>query len=155
VRIQYHPNTAPFLAHKFIQRFGISNPSPRLILEVGKAFRTGVYKTLDESGRLIAFGAGLYGDLMAMTAAILLDRESRSLVLDNDPAHGSLLEPFLKYVRLLRSLEFEADFDDPYIRLGVDMQDSIGQQCHKLPNVFSFFLPEHIPSGKLFIASSF
>jgi hypothetical protein len=148
VRIQYHPNTAPFLARRFIQRFGISNPSPRLILEVGNAFRKGVYKTVDESGRLIAFGAGSYGDLMAMTAAILLDQESRSVVLDYDPAHGSILEPFLKFVRLLRSLEFETNFNDPYIRLGVNMQDSIGQQCHKLPSVFSFFLPEHVPSGK-------
>lgn len=111
---------------------------------MGNAFRKGVYE-----GKQISFGAGKYGDLAAMTAAILLDRETRSVTLDSDPAHGSILEPFLKFVRMLRSLEFEADLDDPYIRLGVDLQDKIGQQAHKLPSVFSFFLPEHIPSGKI------
>lgn len=140
---------APFLAHRFIQRFGFSNPSPRFVSEVGNAFRKGVYEAFDESGKRMAFGTGVYGDLSAMTAAILLDREARSVVLDHDPAHGSILEPFLKFVRVLRSLEFEADLDDPYIRLGVDLQDSIGQQCHKTPSVFSFFLPEYVPSGKI------
>lgn len=83
-----------------------------------------------------------------MVAAILLDRESRCLVLDMDPAHGSVLEPISKFVRVLRSLEFEADRDDPHIRIGIDLQDRIGQQPHKLPNVFSFFLPEYSPPGK-------
>lgn len=145
----YHPNTAPFLAHRFIQRFGFSNPSPRFISVVGTAFRRGIYEATDSSNKKVSFGAGTYGDLTAMIAAILLDRETRSVVLDYDPAHGSILEPFLKFVRVLRSLEFEADLDEPHIRLGVDLQDSIGQQCHKLPSVFSFFLPEHVPSGKI------
>ena len=83
-----------------------------------------------------------------MVAAILLDRDSRSFVLDMDPAHGSVLEPMAKFVRVLRSLEFEADRDDPHIRIGVDLQDLLGQQPHRLPNVFSFFLPEYSPSGK-------
>lgn len=140
------------MAHRFIQRFGFSNPSPRFIYSVGAAFRSGVYETIDESGRATVFGVGAYGDLTAMIAAILLDQETRSVVLDKDPAHGSVLEPFLKFVRVLRSLEFEAQPSYPYIRLGMDLQDSIGQQCHKLPSVFSFFLPEHVPSGKIFDA---
>jgi len=32
----YHPNTAPFLATRFIQRFGISSPSPRYVKAVSK-----------------------------------------------------------------------------------------------------------------------
>jgi hypothetical protein len=52
-----------------------------------------------------------------MVAALLLDWESRSLVLDKDPAHGSILEPVGKFVRVLRSLEFEADLNDPIFAL--------------------------------------
>merc|ERR1719352_1587231 len=99
----YHPNTAPFLAIRLAQRFGNSNPSPRYIKTISAAFRTGVY---DTAGTPI--GSGEYGDMKATIAAVLLDRESQDPVLDADPMHGSLLEPFLKIVRLMRSLEFEA-----------------------------------------------
>lgn len=32
----YHPNTAPFLATRFIQRFGVSSPSPRYVRTVAR-----------------------------------------------------------------------------------------------------------------------
>ena len=37
-----------------------------------------------------------YGDFGATFAAILLDREARSVTLDMDPIHGQLREPLLK-----------------------------------------------------------
>ena len=95
------------------------------------------------------FGSGNYGDLAAMVAALLLDREARSVILDADPAYGSMFEPFLKLVRLMRSLEFQPDIDKPFVEFGKDLQDSIGQQPHTAPGVFSFFLPEYAPSGML------
>lgn len=61
---------------------------------------------------------------------------------------GSLLEPYLKIVRLMRSLEFEATADSPLIRAGRDLQSAIGQEPHKYPSVFSFFKPEFQPAGK-------
>eukprot|EP00966_Prymnesium_polylepis_P151400 3498426-Prymnesium_polylepis.1 len=39
----YHPNTAPFIAHRLIQRLTTSNPSPRYLGVVSTAFRTGTY----------------------------------------------------------------------------------------------------------------
>lgn len=84
-----------------------------------------------------------------MVASILLDRESRSAILDYDPTFGSVLEPFGKLVKILRALEWQAALDDPHIRLRPDLQDWIGQEAHRLPSVFSFFLPEYSPSGPL------
>jgi hypothetical protein len=61
---------------------------------------------------------------------------------------GSLLEPFLKIVHLMRSLEFEAADDFPLVRFKRDLQHFIGQEPHQLPSVFSFFKPEFQPAGK-------
>jgi hypothetical protein len=76
----YHPNTAPFLAIRLAQRFGISNPSPRYIEAIATAFRTGIYADGSTS-----IGSGEYGDMQATVAAILLDRESQDILLDADP----------------------------------------------------------------------
>lgn len=83
----HHENVAPFLALRLIQRFGISNPSPRYIETVANAFKTGSYLSGGQS-----FGDGEYGNLGATAAAIVLDREARSVILDADPTGGSLRE---------------------------------------------------------------
>ena len=83
----------------------------------------------------------------AMIAALMLDREARSVVLDADPAFGSLLEPFLRFVRVMRSLEFRPKADVVYVDLVNQMIDLIGEEPHNLPDVFSFFLPEFQPKG--------
>ena len=64
-----HANTAPFVAHHFVQRFTTSNPSPRYVRAVADAFRTGSHDGVTYGGE--------YGDLGATIAAILLDREAR------------------------------------------------------------------------------
>ena len=61
---------------------------------------------------------------------------------------GSIQEPYLKLVKILRSLEFRASETDPLLEIKSDLQNLIGQQSHRLPNVFSFFDPEFQPSGK-------
>lgn len=81
------PNTASFIAHRLIQRFTSSNPSPRYLRAVADAFRTGTYAGVSY---------GEYGDLGATIAAVLLDEEARSTTLDADPSHGKLREPLLK-----------------------------------------------------------
>jgi len=93
-----HANTPPFVAYRMIQRFGVSNPSPRYIEAVATAFADGVYG---------GFGNGTRGDMAATVAAILLDREAKSTVLDVDPGHGSLREPLLKIMHVLRAMELE------------------------------------------------
>jgi hypothetical protein len=49
----------------------------------------------------------------------------------------------------MRSLEFKPRADAPFIRFGNDIMDAIGQEAHKLPNVFSFFRPEYKPPGRI------
>lgn len=139
---QYHENTAPFLAVRFAQRFGISNPSPRYVDTIAKAFRTGMYVDVPTD---ISFGTGKYGDMAAMIAAVLLDREARAFILDTDPMHGSVQEPLVRFVRLMKSMEFRKY--KPFPRFHPKLAELIGEAPYALPDVFSFFLPEYQPEG--------
>lgn len=145
----YHPNTAPFLAFRFAQRFGNSNPSPRYVEAIATAFITGSYTFKDENGETLNFGSGKYGDLASTFACVLLDREARDVVLDNDPAHGSLKEPLLKVIGLMRALRFQSNEEHPWLQFDSTFGARIGQMAHEIPGVFSFFLPEYQSSGKL------
>ena len=78
----YHPSTAPFISRLLLQRFITSNPSPRYVGVVSVALSTGSYDGTVYSGQ--------YGDLAAAVAAILLDREARSEVLDLEPTYGKV-----------------------------------------------------------------
>ena len=142
----YHDNTAPFIAIRLMQRFGFSNPSSRFVSVVVKAFTDGKYRSSDG----VDFGVGKYGDLAATISSILLDRESRSVSLDSDPISGSLKEPLMRVLQFMRAMEFELNPQIP--RLQLDTFSSIGEEAHKLPSVFSFFLPEYSPPGKLSLA---
>lgn len=132
-----HPNVAPFVAHRFIQRFTTSNPSPRYVEAVSAAFTSGRHGGVTYTGK--------YGDLGAMIAAILLDREARSVTLDADPSHGVMREPLLKLHHVLRSLEFasrgQMEIEMPYI------YDRIGMQAHSSPSVFNFYQHDYQPRG--------
>ncbi len=141
----YHDNTAPFLASRLIQRLVISNPSPRYIKVVATAFTTGLYA---KEGR--TFGSGKYGDLAATFAAIYLDREARTIALDADPSYGALREPLLKVMSVMRSMNFSSTY--PITRLS-NMKVDIGQMVHEFDSVFSFFLPEFEPYGRVGDAS--
>lgn len=138
----YHDNTAPFLAMRLIQRLSISNPSPRYISIVAAAFKEGLYRS--DNGQ--TFGAGIYGDMAATFASIYLDREARSVVLDADPSHGGLREPILKLVAVMRSMELQSYHPVTYLRR---VKTNIGQLPHAFDSVFSFFLPEYKPLGRV------
>lgn len=135
----HHKNTPPFVSTRLIQRFGISNPGPRYVLAVATAFRDGIYQN---NG--VTFGNGKYGDMAATTAAILLDREARSLVMDDDPSYGSLREPILKVIAFMRAMEFKSSV--PLVQLDL-MDEKIGQMAYEQASVFSFFRPEYSPPG--------
>ena len=53
----------------------------------------------------------------------------------------------------MRSLEFEASKRSPFVRVGRNLLGAMGQEAHKLPNVFSFFKPEYRPPGQIAAAS--
>jgi len=129
----FNENTAPFVARNLIQRFGISNPPPNYIKTVATAFFSGTYEW-----KALTFGSNKYGDLAATIAAILLDDESRSVILDADPSHGSFREPIVKIISIMRSMEFKADDDKPLIGFNL-IEEKIGQMAYEMDSVFSFF----------------
>ena len=136
-----HPTTPPFVAKTMIQRLVTSNPSPRYVEVVAVAFKT---------GRHLGFGDGVRGDMAAITAAIYLDREAQSYVLENDPVHGGLREPLIKLIHMLRALELELMPTAPLLSL----QDTrIVQFPFESPTVFSFFQHDYAPGGAVEQAS--
>ena len=143
----YHDNTPPFLATRLIQRLVTSNPTPRYVETVASAFKSGLYTNV---GSGTSFGTGKYGDLAATFAAIYLDREVRNVVLDADSASGSLREPILKVLALMRSMEFVSRA--PITIVSPRIND-IGQMAHEFTSVFSFFAPDFKPHGKIGDAS--
>ena len=132
-----HASTAPFICKKIIQRLTSSNPSPRYVLNVVTAFRTGEY-----GGRVYS---GEYGDLGAAVAAIFMDREARDSTLDLDPAAGKVREPLLKLLHAYRSLNFVPNRGQEFEMPHLDV--AIGQQAYMAPSVFNFFLPDYSPAG--------
>ncbi len=96
------------------------------------------------------FGTGKYGDLAATFASIYLDREARTVALDADPSYGALREPLLKVMSVMRSMDFASTY--PITRLS-NMKVDIGQMVHEFDSVFSFFLPEFEPYGRVGDAS--
>ncbi len=115
----YHQNTAPFVSLRISQRFGLSNPSPRHIRSASLAFTKGIFRVNNN----FMIGSGQYGDLKATTAAIIMDRDFRSVSLDSDPTYGSLREPLLRVLAIFRTLEYKQnvlqfshqDFISPYL----------------------------------------
>lgn len=140
----FHSNTAPFISHRLIQRLGSSNPSPGYIERVATAFTTGS-ATFDG----IQFGSKQYGCLKATVAAIFLDRELRSEVLDADPSAGSLREPLLRLVHFMRSMEFKPKTSNAGKLVLLDLEEEIGEMPYGHPSVFSFFLPDYKSPGPI------
>ena len=132
-----HDNTPPFVAKLLIQRLVTSNPSPRYVLAVSTAFRQGKY-----GGKTFS---GTYGDMAATISAILLDREARATIVDVDPKHGSLREPLLKVMHMLRAAEYKP-VDGKQVTMQ-SMEKKIGQQVFRSPTVFNYYLPEFSPVG--------
>ena len=137
----YHDNTPPFIALRLIQRLVTSNPSPLYVETVANAFKSGTYS---KGAKL--FGEGKYGDLASTFAAIYLDDAARNVLLDADISNGSLREPILKVLALMRSMDFTSNSP---VTVMTDMLDDIGQMAHEFQTVFSFFLPEFQPYGRV------
>ena len=129
-----HPSTAAFVSTLLIQRTVTSNPSPRFVEAVATAFNTGRYGS---------HGNGSRGDLAATTAAIFLDREARSGLLEHDPNHGGMREPLLKLTHMLRGLELVTPTNAELVQL----RDVLGEHPFQAPSVFNFFQADYQPAG--------
>ncbi len=133
-----HNSTAPFVVYRLIQRLVTSNPTPRYVKATATAFRTGLYGSI---------GSGRYGCLQATTAALLLDREARSAILDKDRYFGRVLEPLEKIFKLLKVWEYKPKPGYEVV-LG-ELDALIGQAAFKARSVFGFYLPEFSADGKV------
>ena len=119
--LYHHKNVAPFIATRLIQRLTTSNPSPRYVRAVTAAFQSGAYEHTTYSGR--------YGDLGAAVAAIVLDREATSPILDADPSHGGMREPLIKLFHLMRSMEYTSE-DGREIEINTKCERGCGTRTH-------------------------
>jgi uncharacterized protein (DUF1800 family) len=125
-----HPNVAPFVAHRLIQRLTTSNPSRAYVRRVAQRF--------NDNGR------GVRGDLAAVVTAILLDPEARGAVTDST---GKLKEPLLRLTQLWRAYNGHAA-DGTYRAFG-NPSGLLGQGPLQAGSVFNFFGPDYAPPGEI------
>ena len=65
----------------------------------------------------------------------MLDREARSVELDFDSTYGSLREPMVKLLHLMRAMEFDpAQFYEE-----LNLANDFGQFVYEAETVFNFF----------------
>lgn len=131
-----HPSTAPFICRQLILHLVTSNPSDAYVGRVAGVF--------------VNNGAGVRGDLLAVTRAILLDPEARNASFITDVEHGKLREPFLRVTHLLRAFRFTVvDGTLPYNFGTTVTQNTLGHYPLSSPSVFNFFSPEFDPPGPI------
>jgi uncharacterized protein (DUF1800 family) len=146
-----HPNTAPFIVRRLIQRFTTANPSAGYLYRVATAFTASA------------------GNLGATVKAILLDPEARDPGLALSGAgHGRAKEPLLRHTALLRALGARAELRlsdlaaygypaeelakfpaDARIARYSNTTADLVQMPLDAPSVFNWFRPDFSPAGPL------
>lgn len=129
-----HPNVAPFISRRLIQRLITSNPSSGYIGRVAAVFNNN--------------GSGVRGDLKAVVKAILLDPEARDCAAENNPSFGMLREPFVRYMNLLRGVPLTTT-GGVYRNVMNRVYDRTEQRPLNANTVFNFFMPDYSPDGEL------
>ncbi|NNC76760.1 MAG: DUF1800 domain-containing protein [Woeseiaceae bacterium] len=125
-----HPNVAPFVAIRLIQRLTTSNPSPGYVQRVATVFDNN--------------GFGVRGDLGAVVKAILMDSEARpDMPMEID---GKIKEPLLRLTQLWKA--YNAESDSGRYRFGLSYV-VLGQGPLQSPSVFNFFSPFYAPAGEI------
>jgi len=126
-----HPNVAPFWAKQLIQKMVTSNPSPDYIKRVAKVFENN--------------GKGVRGDMKAVIAAVLLDKEAREDKFSENELFGKLREPVARFIQWGRT--FGARTVDANWIFGPTHSPSIalGQSPLRSPSVFNFYRPNYVP----------
>ncbi len=125
-----HPNVAPFVAIRLIQRLTTSNPSTAYVRRVAEVF--------DDNG------FGIKGDLRAVVKAILLDPEaSPAMPMEID---GKLKEPLLRVTQLYKAYNAtSASGKYPLVAAYI----LFAQGPLQSPSVFNFFSPFYAPPGEI------
>lgn len=146
--LAHHPNTAPFITRRLVQRLVTSNPSAGYIHRVSTQWNNSD------------------GDLGVVIKAILLDYEARSLHAITSASYGKKREPLIHTVALARATEsvtqlplsdltahgyteahlFPAGTTRPRMN---STNQTIGQTPLEAPSVFNWFLPDFTLTGNL------
>ena len=128
-----HPNVGPFIARQLIQRLVTSDPSAAYVGRVAAVFNNN--------------GAGVRGDLRAVTKAVLLDADARQNPSLQGPAWGKLREPMIRFVQWARTFG-ATSADGKWILWDMsDASTQLGQSPLRSPSVFNFFRPGYVPPG--------
>ncbi len=140
-----HPNVAPFMARRLIQRLVTSNPSAGYVHRVATVW------------------TNTNGSFTDVFKAILLDHEARSLEAASLVGFGKKKEPLIHYTALARAIQADTelnlsdlsahDSSSPSFlnafpagagRFGEGNTDSsLGQTPFEAPSVFNWFLPDY------------
>ena len=126
-----HPNCAPFVGRRLIQRLVKSNPSPSYVGRVATAFR-------DSDG-----------DMKTTIRAILLDPEARMAPENADETQGMLREPYIRFVSLGRAFDAKSEAGIYPMAAITGASSSLGQQPLNSPSVFNFFQPDYQLPGEV------
>jgi uncharacterized protein (DUF1800 family) len=131
--IFFHPNLGPFIGKLLIQHLVTSDPSPAYVGRVAAIFNDN--------------GAGVRGDLKAVTRAILLDPEARGNI-KTAPRYGKLREPVQVMTNLARIFP-ATDFNESSLSDGAlgGYLAPLGQDPFNSPTVFNYYSPEYIIPG--------
>ncbi len=133
--IANHPNVAPFISRRLIQRLVTSNPTPAYIQRVATIFTNN--------------GAGARGDLRAMVQAILTDPEARDPSTVTSVLYGKQREPVIRFANMLRALNAKSISGHNEIHYLDSADNALGQSPLLAPSVFNFFSPDFKSPGDI------
>ena len=125
-----HPNIAPFIGYRLIQRLVKSNPSIAYVQRVSQAFN----------------GSGL--NLGAMVKAILMDPEARALTYQDFSTNSKLKETLFRYTQFSRMVD-KYQVDDLNWNINYRLYQEAKQDLFASPSVFNFFLYDDSPNGPI------
>lgn len=138
-----HPNVGPFIGRQLIQRFVSSAPSSAYVGRVAQAFDVGNYEL--PSGASV--GDGRRGNLKALIAAVLFDREAHAASTGN-VEFGKLREPVLRFTHWARAFEVNsADASNERALRNTSGPELLGQHPYRSRSVFNFYRPGYIAAG--------
>jgi len=129
-----HPNVGPFIGKLLIPRLVKSNPTPGYVERVASVFN-------DD-------GNGVRGDMGAVIRAILTDAEALDCFWLDEPHHGKLKEPLIRYTQVLRAFNVYSQTDRLW-NYGYVFEEAVSQGILTSPSVFNFYLPDYQPSGPI------
>jgi len=129
-RLFNHANTGPFISRRLIQQLVTSNPTPAYVGRVAAVFANN--------------GAGVRGDLAAVTRAILADTEARTMSVATSPSFGKLREPVIRVSSWARSFGATSQTGN-FLITSTSANTSLNQSPLTSPSVFNFWRPGFTP----------